>query len=206
MRLPCLPDQVFSNSDYERLKSIYQTYDKFNGREFLNCLLVSNHQDINLIFETSRFTIQEIEKIGETLELEAQEIELQKSQVLAMLEKFVAENQSFASDEKLQNTINRLKDFRDKLSKDELNQLFEEHGLNNRTKIKKAFCDFYYQNSEQFLGRKDVLHHFFKGKEEIEELFASNTNIYYQDENVTEAFYFVGVCNATLSCIKQSRQ
>ena len=191
--ITCLPDQVFSNSDYERLKSIYQTYDKFNGREFLNCLLVSNHQDINLIFETSRFTIQEIEKIGETLELEAQEIELQKSQVLAMLEKFVAENQSFASDEKLQNTINRLKDFRDKLSKDELNQLFEEHGLNNRTKIKKAFCDFYYQNSEQFLGRKDVLHHFFKGKEEIEELFASNTNIYYQDENVTEAFYFVGV-------------
>lgn len=189
----CLPDQVFSNSDYERLKSIYQTYDKFNGREFLNCLLVSNHQDINLIFETPRFTIQDIEKIGETLELEAQETELQKSQVLAILEKFVVENQSFASDEKLLNTTNRLKNFRYKISKDELNNLFEEQGLNNRTKIKKAFCDFYYQNSEQFLGKKDVLHHFFKGKEEIEELFASNTNIYYQDENSTEAFYFVGV-------------
>lgn len=189
----CPPDQVFSNSDYERLKSIYQTYDKFNGREFLNCLLVSNHQDINLIFETPRFTIQDIEKIGETLELEAQETELQKSQILAMLEKFVAENQIFASDEKLLNTIKHLKNFRDKLSKDELNNLFEEQGLNNRTKIKKAFCDFYYQNSELFLGRKDVLHHFFKGKEEIEELFASNTNIYYQDENATEAFYFVGV-------------
>ncbi|SFE47282.1 hypothetical protein [Thermoflexibacter ruber] len=189
----CLPDQVFSNSDYERLKSIYQTYDKFNGREFLNCLLVSNHQDVNLIFETPRFTIQEIEKIGEKLELEAQETELQKSQVLAILEKFVAENQSFASDEKLQNTINHLKNFRDKLSKDELNNIFKEQGLINRTKIKKAFCDFYYQNSEQYLGRKDVLHHFFKGKEEIEELFASNTNIYYQNENATEAFYFVGV-------------
>lgn len=191
--ITCPPDQVFSNSDYERLKSIYQNYDKFNGREFLNCLLVSNHQDINLIFETPRFTIQEIEKIGETLELEAQETELQKSQVLAMLGKFVAENQSFTSDEKLQNTLNRLKNFKDKLSKDELNNLFEEQGLNNRTKIKKAFCDFYYQNSEQFLGKKDVLHHFFKGKEEIEELFASNTNIYYQDENATEALYFVGV-------------
>lgn len=189
----CLPDQVFSISDYERLKSIYQTYDKFNGREFLNCLLVSNHQDINLIFETPRFTIQEIEKIGETLELEAQETELQKSQVLAILEKFVAENPSFTSDENLQNTINQLKSFRDKLSKDELNNLFKKQDLSNRTKIKKAFCDFYYQNSEQYLGKKDVLHHFFKGKDEIEELFASNINIYYQDENTTEAFYFVGV-------------
>lgn len=181
------------NNEYKEYMKIYDTYDKFNGREFLNCLLVSNYQDINLIFETPRFTIQEIEKIGETLELEAQETELQKSQVLAMLEKFVAENQSFADDEKLLNTTNRLKNFRYKISKDELNNLFEEQGLNNRTKIKKAFCDFYYQNSEQFLGKKDVLHHFFKGKEEIEELFASNTNIYYQDENSTEAFYFVGV-------------
>lgn len=182
-----------SNDDYKEYIKIYDNFDRFNGREFLNGLLVSNHQDINLIFETPRFTIQEIEKIGETLELEAQEIELNKSKVLEMIEKFVAENQDFKDDEKLQNTIKLLKNYRDKLSKDELQQLFENCGLNNRTKVKKKFCEFYYNYSEKFLGRKDVLHHFFKGKETIEDLFASKTNIYYQDLNSTEAFYFVGV-------------
>ncbi|MEZ4884276.1 MAG: hypothetical protein R3E32_06005 [Chitinophagales bacterium] len=224
----CLYNEVFSNSAYERYKAIYQQYDKFNGREFLNCLLVSNHQDINLIFETPLFTIQEIEKIGETLELENQDTEISKSAILRMFEKFIQKNELFAKDERFDKIISKTKSYKEKFTKHDLNTLFydvkkikhlekdlkeakknglqseiknleeriqkfKSESLSNQTKIKKEFCRFYYENSYSYLGKKDVLHHFFKGKEDMDELFASSTNIYFQSENLMEAFYFVGI-------------
>lgn len=189
----CFQDHMFSNKDYEGYKVKFQYNDKFNGREFLSCLLVSNQQDINLIFETPLFTIQEIQKIGDILALESQETEYTKNQILKMLEKFIQENKNFESDPKLVQTLSYIEAYKNTFNKDDLNSFFLKQGLSNKTKIKKAFCDFYYENSERFLNKKDVLHAFFKSKEDIEELFASNTNIYYQINNDTEGFYFAGI-------------
>jgi len=189
----CLKNQIFKNENYEKYKVIFQQSDKYNGREFLNCLLVSNNQDINLIFETPRFTIQEIEKIGETLELESKLTIFSKEQLISLCNQFIVQNNEFSKDDKWVNIFSNLTKYKEEITKDELNKLFENNGLNNRTKIKKEFCKFYYENSEQILGKKDVLWHFFKGEEQIEELFASKTNIFYQLNNDTEAFYFVGV-------------
>jgi hypothetical protein len=224
----CLENQAFKNENYEKYKTTFQQFDKFNGREFLNCLLVSNNQDVNLIFETPRFTIQEIETIGETLELESQYIEISKEQYISLFEKFLQQNKPFEKDDKFSKIIEKAKKGNLIITKDDLNSFFynneeikklkyslkeaekannqkeilrfqkeiedfELRSLSNKTKIKKEFCKFYYENSEYILDKKDVLWHFFKGEDQIEELFASKTNIFYQINNDTEAFYFVGV-------------
>ena len=185
----CPENQRFATESYNHYVAIFKQNNKYNGKD---CLLVCNHQDVNLIFDTPSFTIQEIEKIGETLELEAQEIDLTKEQILAMLNEFVADNPAFASNKNLKKTIQEIENFREKLSKSKLNSIFEDNGLTNRTKVKKAFCDFYAQTSVDYLEQKDVLHHFFKSEKAMEKLFASNTNIYYQMNSEFEAVYFVG--------------
>lgn len=190
----CLPDQVFSNSDYERLKSIYQAHDKFNGREFLNCLLVSNHQDINLIFETQRFTIQEIEKIGETLELESNDDDkfLGQKSIIEAIKGFI-ESSFFKEKDKesLEKLIFLLEEYKPNFSKKELLDLFgkEKANLSNKGEnhLQGRFCKFYQEKTG------DVLKSFFRGKSEKEELLSSRLDIFYQiNETQTEAFYFVG--------------
>lgn len=192
--ITCLHDQVFNNSDYERLKSIYQTYDKFNGREFLNCLLVSNHQDINLIFETPRFTIQEIEKIGETLELENQDDDkfLNQTEVIKVIKDF-HQNSLYKDKDKesIDNLMSLVENYKPNFSKKELLDLFgkEKANLSNKGEnhLQGRFCKFYQEQTG------DVLKSFFRGKSEKEELLSSRLDIFYQvNETQTEAFYFVG--------------
>lgn len=194
----CAENQIFSNANYERYKAIYQQYDKFNGREFLNCLVVSEKQDINLVFDTPLFTIQDVESIGETLGLENQDTILLKSQITTLADNFLEQYSDFKSDEKFMKAYSAINNYKEKFNKDELNEIFENNGLTNRTKIKKLFCKFYFDNSLSILGKKDVLHHFFKSQEMLEELFSSKTNIYYSVNNEAEAFYFVGVVPDTI--------
>ena len=190
----CLHEQTFENSDYEKLKSIYQSYDKFNGREFLTCLLVSDHQNINLIFETPRFTIQEIERIGETLELEYQDDDkyLRKNVVVQIINNFL-KSQHFQEKDKdsLEKLVQLLENYKSSFSKKDLLDLFKKDKANLSNKgenhLQGRFCKFYHKQTG------DILKSFFRGKTDKKELLGSRLDIFYEiNESKTEAFYFVG--------------
>ena len=189
----CLSDEVFaSESKRKEYIDIYKKYDEYNNKKgFLNCLLVSNHQGINLVYETPLFTIQEIEHIGKMLELEDQPTELLTTKILEMINAF-QDNQNFKEDNKLLKVIEELRVFRKQITKKELHDIFDKQGLNNRTKIKNHFCDFYRENAEYFLGQKDNLKSFFRSEKYKEGLLGSRLDIYYYEKNDREADYFVG--------------
>ncbi len=190
----CLENQTFKNENYEKYKTTFQQFDKFNGREFLNCLLVSNNQDVNLIFETPRFTIQEIETIGKTLEAENKDDDnyLEKDNIIAITNKFFKSNFFKETDkESIDALITLLEKYKSNFSKKELLNLFgkEKANLSNKGEnhLQYRFCKFYQEQTE------DVLKTFFRGKSDKEELLGSRLDIFYQiNENQTEALYFVG--------------
>lgn len=183
----------FKTEIYNRYVTIYEDV-KFNGKEFLNCLLVSNHQDINLIFETPRFTIQEVEKIGETLYLEDKGDDnfLTQTNIITIIKDFFASDFFKEKDRKsLEKLISLLESYKPNFSKKELLHLFgrEKANLSNKGEnhLQGRFCKFYQEQTG------DVLKSFFRGKSEKEELLSSRLDIFYQvNETQTEAFYFVG--------------
>jgi hypothetical protein len=183
----------FKTEIYNRYVSIYDDV-KFNGRESLNCLLVSNHQDINLIFETPRFTIQEIEKIGETLDLERNDGDkfLDQLKMIKLIKDFCQSTFYKEKDkESIYKLVSLVENYKPNFSKKELIDLFgkEKANLSNKGEnhLQGRFCRFYQEQTG------DVLKSFFRGKAEKEELLSSRLDIFYQvNENQTEASYFVG--------------
>lgn len=184
----------FNTEEYNHYVSIYEMFDKFNGREFLNCLLVSNDQDVNVIFETPRFTIQDIETIGKTLESEDKDDDkfLTQTNIITIVNDFIKSPSFKEKDrESLDKLIILLKEYKAYFSKKELLNFFgkEKANLSNKGEnhLQVRFCKFYQEQTG------DVLKSFFRGKLEKEELLSSRLDIFYEvNESQTEAFYFVG--------------
>lgn len=190
----CEPNQLFEDEELNLLKTIFEEHDDWKKPEKIEGLVMSAEKDVNVIFNTPRFTIQAIEEIGDTLRLESKNTDLPKQKMLTMLSGFMGKHPEYEENEALQKIKSDVEEYnKDSIYKEKLNQLFTQNKLNNRTKIKKLFCQFYADNSEAILGNKDVLWHFFKGEDTMEDLFGAKTNIYYQiEEGKTEATYFVG--------------
>lgn len=192
----------FVNERYEEYKIIYEV-EEAKKEGYLNGLIVSNKGDINIITDNNLFTIQEVGEIGEILELESDETDLDKARILTLMTDFESVSPLEKEKEKLSFTVLRqlLENGKTSFSKKELVQKMNEAGVpkHGSNHLFYRFCKFYREQTQ------DVLKSFLKGVGEKEVLFGSKLDIYYHKMNKEEAVYFVGEKSAGLqSCFQNA--
>lgn len=186
----CEPDNRFKNEDFNRLKNIYQQNDDWRTGESISGLLVSQEGDINIIYDTAKFTIQDIDEIGELLSKESDtSIKLEKENLSMLVDTFLD------SHDLKEKQIANFKTFKTNVEKGKKSLTSKEVAkLLSDAKVSKSgkqhsqylFCSYIYKQAGI------VIKTFFKGEKEKEELFGSRLDICYSEINKYELYYFVG--------------
>lgn len=186
---------LFGHQQYQHYVDLI--YEKKQDERNLNFegLIVSEENDINLIFRTDEISLpnlHEIESILQELETDLPE-NMQSGEILAeVVEEFSQENPKLNSD-KLKAFSSKLhKIGKQTLSKSELKSLIAQNlGTKRQDKYvnitteAKSFIDF-------LLTKYHVRLKFPQDNQSKDELFDASLNIKYFGETETEAYYFVG--------------
>lgn len=182
--------------------TIFKHYDDAN--ELIECLIVSNNDDINVVIDTGSFTIPEIKEIGDALKNAANDTIYTKPQIVTMFEEFLLQSPKYYQDEDSKKILERFKNYADKLIKDEINNIFKEYFKAkmisespdekpkvlrvNNIPLKKDFNKFFLEKTG------DILFNPSRSNNEKEKI-QSNFGIYYHDDEVkNEVTYFAGDC------------
>lgn len=196
------PDGSFSFSEIDRsLLGGYQKYhtyieeiekakkDEYKTGLELEGLVVSEDEDVNLIFRTNEMAVPnlpEIAKIIDEVETPLPEDKNTGNSLADLIEKFAMQSISKDSD-KLSLLINELKNLGD----EEINKAkFKQITNNTIGKGTGKVFNVTKELREYLLNKYNIRMIFPKDKDNSEEIF--NMNIKYFKETETEAYYFVG--------------
>lgn len=187
----CLFGEVFKNKEHERLKTVFQREVKnsWKQQETPSMMVVSEDNTINIVYDTPKFTVQEIQEIGNFLKFEEQEHEFNKEEVLKIIDSFMSSDKCKNSEKsKLLALRSKIEDYKNSISKQGLIKLMDKADILKRgaNHTQYRLCQFFTEETGQ------VIKNFFRSKEEKAALLGSKLDIYYHQHSSDVALYFVG--------------
>lgn len=171
---------------YSEYFAYFKSYHDKN--EKIECLIISNEDDINVIIDTGIFTMPDIQTIGDNLQKESNPTSYTKNQFMDLFNAFLNNYPKHRQDKKRAVLYDCFDNYADELTKKNINKIFKENKFNNNSGLRKDFNRFFQQKTG------DILYYPSRNEDEKSNV-NSNVGIYYHENtNKKQGIYFVGDC------------